>query len=111
MRREYLQLEKCRPSWGLGIIYTFPSTYVLGYLDFVASRLMLLRRSDRLVKTKKEHNRSQVRVSGAIAFNFSSTIGPNCETDPAPSVKIMSPSRAFLAARVTASSNDTAYSI
>lgn len=44
------------------------------------------------------------------SFSFSTIIGPNCETLPAPSVRIMSPSSATAAAELTASANELTYS-
>jgi hypothetical protein len=45
----------------------------------------------------------------ARSFSFSTIIGPNCDTLPAPSVRIMSPSCAAAAAAFTASANEPEY--
>jgi len=43
-----------------------------------------------------------------LSFSFSRTIGPSCETLPAPSVRIMSPSCAAAVAALTASAKELA---
>src|SRR5260370_12734982 len=54
-------------------------------------------------------HRIQVLCRDSRSFTFSRISGPNCETLPAPKVRIMSPSSATAATALTASANELAY--
>jgi len=105
----FQSLRQARPETGKSPQSTEPKRLVLTLAEPDKRRMFPWNIRAILARKPATSDVAQGAAATVRPRSFSKIIGPNCETLPAPSVRIMSPSFAAAAATLTASENEFAY--